>query len=232
MSIFNYPYKCGYPYWYPSNDVHERTFYNGYSLTRNIHEWITMFLWILFFNYPCSNGYPFGYPWISVDIHAWTYWILDPRWTDFDMFLITYTNIRLAHQQFGLKLFFNSQIKNTVIALLHCEERSCERRWAFRMFSSFSTMIVVRELLCKFFSKSFWAYSSDKYYLYFWKNHHLKSELSNEFQSDVYCSPHVKKRTFLLGCFLATITAINRHFRRKTRKRSYRALSHQRCSQK
>jgi len=30
MSVFNYPYKCGYPHWYSSSDIYARTFCNGY----------------------------------------------------------------------------------------------------------------------------------------------------------------------------------------------------------
>ena len=30
MSVFNYPYKRRYPHWYPSTDIHARTFRNGY----------------------------------------------------------------------------------------------------------------------------------------------------------------------------------------------------------
>jgi len=30
MSVFNYAYKRGYPHWYPSTDIHARTFRNGY----------------------------------------------------------------------------------------------------------------------------------------------------------------------------------------------------------
>jgi len=43
MSVFNYPYKCGYPHWYPSNDIHVRTLCNGYALKINIYEWIYTF---------------------------------------------------------------------------------------------------------------------------------------------------------------------------------------------
>ena len=30
MLVFNYSYKRGYPHWYPSTDIHARTFRNGY----------------------------------------------------------------------------------------------------------------------------------------------------------------------------------------------------------
>jgi len=30
MTVFNYSYKLGYPYWYPSTDIHARTFRYGY----------------------------------------------------------------------------------------------------------------------------------------------------------------------------------------------------------
>jgi len=43
MSFFNNPYKCGYPHWYPSRDIHAKTFCYGYPQTINIHEWISMF---------------------------------------------------------------------------------------------------------------------------------------------------------------------------------------------
>jgi len=36
--VFNYPYKCGYPPWYSSRDIHARTFCNGYPQTININE--------------------------------------------------------------------------------------------------------------------------------------------------------------------------------------------------
>ena len=79
MSVFNYPYKCGYPHWYLSKNIHAMTLCNGYPSTINIYEWISMFLCISVFNYPCFYGYPFGYPWISLDIHALTCsCILDP----------------------------------------------------------------------------------------------------------------------------------------------------------
>jgi len=30
MSVFNFPYKRGYPHWYPGTDIHARTFRNRY----------------------------------------------------------------------------------------------------------------------------------------------------------------------------------------------------------
>jgi len=30
MLVFNYPYKCRYPHWYPSRDINARIFCNGY----------------------------------------------------------------------------------------------------------------------------------------------------------------------------------------------------------
>jgi len=53
MSVFNYPYKCEYPHWYPSRDIHTRTFCNGvvnqssiiYAFM-DIHLDILEFLWI------------------------------------------------------------------------------------------------------------------------------------------------------------------------------------------
>jgi len=70
MSVFNFPYKCGYPHWYPSRDIHTRAFCNWYPKTMNIHERISMFIWISVFNHPCFYGYPFGYHWISMGIHT------------------------------------------------------------------------------------------------------------------------------------------------------------------
>jgi len=84
MSVFNYPYKHGYPHWYPSTNIHARTFRNGYPQTINIHKRISMIFWISVFNYPCFYGYPFGYPWISMDILGFLWisihWLaMDPR---------------------------------------------------------------------------------------------------------------------------------------------------------
>jgi len=72
LLVFNSPYKWGYPHWYSSRDIHERTFYNGCPWNMNIHELISVFLCISVFNYSCFNWYPFGYPLISMDIHTWT----------------------------------------------------------------------------------------------------------------------------------------------------------------
>jgi len=44
MSVFNYPFKCGYPHWYPSRDVHARTFCNGYPWTIDIYKSISTFM--------------------------------------------------------------------------------------------------------------------------------------------------------------------------------------------
>jgi len=66
------PHKCGDPHWYPSRDIHARTFYNGYPWNKYNHEWISMFLWLSVFNCVCFCWYPFGYPSISVHMYAGT----------------------------------------------------------------------------------------------------------------------------------------------------------------
>jgi len=38
MSVFNSPFKCGCAHWYPSKDVHARTFYNGCPWNMNIQR--------------------------------------------------------------------------------------------------------------------------------------------------------------------------------------------------
>jgi len=55
MSVFKFPYKCGYPHWYPSKDIHARTLFNGCPWNMNIYEWTYMFLRISVFKYPCWN---------------------------------------------------------------------------------------------------------------------------------------------------------------------------------
>jgi len=82
MSVFNYPHKRGYPHWYPSTDIHARTFRNGYPLTINLHKLISMFmdislqlsmlLWISIWIYLDFYGYP------CIDL----LWILDPGLVD------------------------------------------------------------------------------------------------------------------------------------------------------
>jgi len=42
-SVFNYPYKRGYPHGYPITDILARTFRNRYPETINIHKWISVF---------------------------------------------------------------------------------------------------------------------------------------------------------------------------------------------
>jgi len=79
MSVSNYPYKCGYPHWYPSRDNHARTFCNGYLLKSNypwmdvhvfmdINLQLSMLLWIPLWIFL----YLHGYPWMGL------LWILDP----------------------------------------------------------------------------------------------------------------------------------------------------------
>ena len=78
ITVFNYPYKLGYPHWYPSTDIHARTFCNGYPYTINIHKLISMFLWICLqlsmLLWICL--------WISLDFYGYPcidlLWILDP----------------------------------------------------------------------------------------------------------------------------------------------------------
>jgi len=42
--------------------------------TINIHELISLLLWMSVFNYHCFYGYPLGYLLISMDIHALTWY--------------------------------------------------------------------------------------------------------------------------------------------------------------
>jgi len=78
MSVFNYPYRFGYPHLYPSRDIHARTFCNGsvndkypwmdihvymdISLQLFLLSWISIWISMVF------NGYA------STDL----LWILDP----------------------------------------------------------------------------------------------------------------------------------------------------------
>jgi len=49
MSVFNYPYKCVYPHWYPSWDIHD--ILQGISVN-NKYPWMDIHvLYILVFNY-------------------------------------------------------------------------------------------------------------------------------------------------------------------------------------
>jgi len=73
MSVFNYPYKCGYPHWYTSKDIHARICKRQLISVKHKYPWLAIHvLWISVYNYPFLYGYAFGYPWISMNIHAWT----------------------------------------------------------------------------------------------------------------------------------------------------------------
>ena len=68
MSLYDFPYyKCEYPQWYPSKDIHARTFYNGRPWNMNIHERTNVF-----YEYQSSIIHIFIN--IHLDIH-WVIWI-------------------------------------------------------------------------------------------------------------------------------------------------------------
>jgi len=59
-------------------DIQKWIFMQGHPAMDIRKQYISIngcpFLWISVFNYPYLHGYPFGYPWISMDIHALTWY--------------------------------------------------------------------------------------------------------------------------------------------------------------
>jgi len=96
MTVFNYPYKSGYPHWYPSRGIHARTFYNWYpwkhihvfmdiSLQLSILSWISICISMDFYGYLCMDLLWILAPGINQDMSIIMVFLKILRWITISM---------------------------------------------------------------------------------------------------------------------------------------------------